>query len=323
MKRYLFKFNLALLAGIALLPGAAGAAELVPHEAVYRLTLVETSLKGAIVQSQGALGIRFKRQCGNWQSQSELLFRLELDNGKTVRVHNLMRLRENVNGGRIEFVGWNDSDKSGKIDTRGSATIPASGDPGEAMFDKPNKDQRKLAIGVGLPTQSFMKIMEQLLVGETPAPVHYFDPYSKYTEMRLLGGSPVILKRPPEGDSELVEGKSWRLRVTPVFESEVLNELGAHTIMQVHASGVASHMILDLGNMKLNADLVKVRRIESSGCAPPPPPAAPEPKVSSQEMPQEGISIEEIPTAVVPDEQAATPQAGAPAKAGATGEPPS
>ena len=318
MTRLVFKLHLTLLAGIALLPGAAVAVELTPHEAVYRLTLLETNLKGAIVQSQGALGVRFRRQCGNWQSQSELLFKLELDNGKTVRIHNMLRLRENEKGGRIEFVGWTDSDKSGKIDTRGSATIPASGDPGEAVFKKPNRDQRKLAIGMGLPTESFMKIMEQLLVGETPAPVHYFDPYSKYTEMRLLGGSPTILKRPPKGDSGLVEGKSWRLRVTPVFESEVLNQLGAHTVMQVHANGIASHMIIDLGNMKLNAELVKVRRIDSSGCAPPPAPAAPAPQMSSQEVPQKGISIEEIPTAVVPDEPATHPGSEPPATAGAT-----
>jgi hypothetical protein len=311
-----------LLASMVLLPGAAAAVELTPHEAIYRLTLIQTELKGksAIVQSQGALGVRFRRVCGNWQSQTELLFRLELDNGKTIRIHNMLRLRENEKGGRVEFVGWTDSDKLGKVDTRGNATIPASGDPGEAMFDKPNKDQRKLAIGVGLPTESFMKIMDQLLVGETPAPVHYFDPYSKYTEMRLTGGSPTILKRPPEGNAELVEGKSWRLRVTPVFESEVLNQLGAHTVMQVHANGVASHMILDLGNMKLNAELVKVRRIDSSGCAPPPAPAAKQPQISSEDVPREGISIEEIPTAVVPDEPATEPVDGEPAQAGVTAD---
>ncbi|MDH3476547.1 MAG: DUF1849 family protein, partial [Rhodospirillales bacterium] len=220
MTRYHLSFPLVLLAAAASIPAPAAAVELVPHEALYRLTLLQTSHKGAIVQSHGALGVRSKRQCNTWQSQSELLFTFELDSGKKVRVHNMLRLRENLQGRRIEFTGWTDSDKSGKIDTRGYATIPESGDPGEVMLDKPKKDQRKLAIGMGLPTESFAKVLDQLLVGETPAPVHYFDPYSKYTEMRLLGGMPTILNRPPEGDSELVEGKSWRLRVTPIFESE-------------------------------------------------------------------------------------------------------
>jgi hypothetical protein len=295
---------LVLLGTIVLMASrAAAAVELVPHEAVYRLGLLEADTKAlqdagtrvAIIQSSGALGLRLKRHCGSWQSQSELLFTIELDNGKIVRVHNMLRLRENVGGQRVEFTGWTDSEKTGKVDTRGSATIPASGDPGEVKFDKPKKDQRKLAIGMGLPTESFTKIMEQLLIGETPAPVHYFDPYSKYTEMRLLGGAPTILKRPPEGDAELVEGKSWRLRVTPVYETEILNELGGHTIVQVHANGIASYMIIDLGNIKLDATLIKVRRIESSGCAPAPVAAEPKAGMSRAEMPQEGISIEEIP----------------------------
>lgn len=301
MTRNHLRFLSVLLAAAALLSQRAAAVELVPHEALYRLTLLETDYKGAIIQSRGALGIRLKRQCNNWQSQSELLFTIELDNGKKIRVHNMLKLRENVGAQRVEFTGWTDSDSTGKIDTRGSATIPASGDPGEVMYDKPNKDQRKLAIGMGLPTESFVKILDQLLVGETPAPVHYFDPYSKYTEMKLLGGAPTVLRRRPQGDAELIEGKSWRLRVTPVFESEVVNELGAHTIVQIHSNGVASYMIIDLGNMKLAASLVKVRKTEASGCAPAPAPAAPSAQITRESVPQEGISIEEIPNALPPE----------------------
>ncbi len=293
-----FRYGLAMLltGAVVLLPLRAGAVELVAHEALYRLTLLKTKYTGAIVQSQGALGLRFKRQCNAWQSQSELLFTIELDSGKKIRVHNMLRLRENTSGRRVEFAGWTNSDKSGKIDTRGRATIPESGDPGEVSFDRPKKDQRKLAIGMGLPTEAFMKTLEQLVIGETPAPVHYFDPYSKYTEMRLLGGAPTILKRLPQGDPDLVEGKSWRLRVTPIFESPALNEVGAHTIMQVHANGVASHMIIELGMMTLAANLVKVRRIESSGCAPAPVKTGPKTPAPESELPQEGISIEEIPS---------------------------
>lgn len=302
---------LALVASAALTPARAAAVDLVAHEAVYQLTLLETNVKGAIVQSQGALGIRMKRQCNSWQSQSELLFTMELDSGKKVRVHNMMRLRESTSGRRVEFIGWTDSDKSGKIDTRGYATIPASEDPGEVLFEKPKKDQHKLAIGMGLPTESYVKILEQLVVGETPAPVHFFDPYSKYTEMRLLGGAPTILEKQPIGNPELVEGKSWRLRVTPVFESQKFNELGTHTIMQIHANGVASHMIIDLGTVKLAATLVKVRRIEPTGCAPEPAPAAPETRTPMSEIPEEGISIEEIPQAKpVEDKSQADADAG-------------
>jgi len=302
MTRHSFRFLLMLLAGVVLTPEPSAGVELVPHEALYRLTLLSTSYKGAIVQSHGALGMRLKHQCNSWQSQSELLFTIELDSGKKIRVHNMMRLRENPQGRRVEFAGWTNSDKSGKLDTSGRATIPASDDPGEVMLEKPKKDQRKLAIGMGLPTESLIKILDQLTIGETPAPVHYFDPYSKYTEMKLLGGPPTILTKPPEGDAELVEGKSWRLRVTPVFESPALNELGAHTVVQIHGNGVASYMIIDLGSMKLAANLVKVRKIESQGCAPAPAPVAPRAQILREDVPEEGISIEEIPNAAPPEE---------------------
>lgn len=297
-----FRYVLIPLAASVLVPVPAAAVELVPHEALYRLTLLQTTEKGAIVQSQGAMGMRVKYQCNAWQSQSELLFNMEMDSGEKIRVHNMMRLRENAAGRRVEFTGWTDSNKSGKIDTRGHATIPATEDPGEVLFERPKKDKHDLAIGMGLPTESYIKTLDQLVIGETPAPVHYFDPYSKYTEMRLLGGDPTILEKPPLGNPELVEGKSWRLRVTPVFESQTMNELGAHTIMQVHANGVASYMIIDLGTMKLAASLIKVRRIEPVGCAPAPAPMAKNQQAPASEMPQEGISIEQIPSAAPVEE---------------------
>lgn len=304
-----FRYVPILITASALLSVPAVAVELVSHEALYRLTLLETTQKGAIVQSQGAMALRVKYHCNAWQTQSELLFNMELDSGKKIRVHNMMRLRENSAGRRVEFTGWTDSNKSGKIDTRGHATIPASEDPGEVLFDKPKKNQHKLAIGMGLPTESYIKTLDQLVVGETPAPVHYFDPYSKYTEMRLLGGDPTILEKPPLGNPELVEGRSWRLRVTPVFESQTMNGLGTHTIMQVHANGVASYMIIDLGTVKLAASLIKVQRIEPTGCAPAPAPVAKNPLVPAPEIPQEGISIEQIPSAT-PVEEVTGAEAG-------------
>ena len=295
MRRRLIR-ALALFLAPALAPTAAAAVELVPHEAVYRLTLLETSHKGAIVHSQGALGVRVKRHCNAWQSQNELLFTIELDSGKKIRIHNMIRLRETVAGRRVEFTGWTDSDKSGRIDTRGRATIPDSENPGEVVYQKPKKDQHKLAIGVGLPTEALVKTLDQLIAGETPAPVHYFDPYAKYTEMRLLGGAPTILKTPPQGSPELVEGKSWRLRVTPVYESQTFNEMGAHTILQIHANGIASHMVIDLGTIKLAASLAKVQTIEATGCAPVAPVVS-DKRTPLREIPQEGISIEQIPSA--------------------------
>lgn len=309
MKRYHLGFFLALLAGLSASP-AAVAVELAAHEAVYRIALIDTNLKGAVTQSQGALGVRFNRYCNSWQRQSELLFAMDLDSGKSVRVHTMLRTREDLKGGQVEFTGWTDSAQLGKIDTRGHARIPVNGDPGEAIFDRPSKDQRKLATGMGMPTDSFIKVMDQLLVAETPAPVHYFDPHSKYTEMKLLGGTPTILEKPPEGDAELVEGRSWRLRVTPIFESQSRNEVGAHTIMQVHANGVASHMVIDLGYVKLNAILVKVRKVDASGCSAPAAPKTPKAKITRDQIPQEGISIEEIPNAIGPAEIPEDPRSG-------------
>lgn len=313
MMRKLFKLSVVALPVTLATPQAANAIELVNHEAVYRLTLIKTEKDRAVVQANGAMGYRFRRKCSTWQTQTEFMFNMEQDNGDTVRIHRMLRFEENMRGQRTDFVGWTNTNKSGKINYRGTVRMPVSDEPGEVSLVKPRKDQIKLAKGVMLPTQAFIKVMDDLMAGETPAPVHFFDPHAKYTEMRLLGGSPIILVKPPEGATQLVEGKTWRLRVTPIYESEERNLWDEHTVIQVHASGVASHMTIDLGGTEkdgrtiISADLVNVREVPSLGCAP-----APEKKKRTDtfimEVPAEGE--EGAPTEGMTDAAASTDAAG-------------
>lgn len=275
----LFPALFTLVVGI---PTAMAQAGLVNYEATYRLTLGDIDYKGAVVTAKGAMAMRVKRDCKRWQSQSEYLFLLELDNGNKLRTHTMFRERESLDGQNIEFNYWQDQSDSGRLEYRGNATIPADGDSGTVRYLKPKRFERKLPKGVEMPITAMRQIVEALSTDGTTAKHNYFDPQAKFIEIKSVGGDPIILAKQPRGDAGLVDGRSWRLRATPIPEGQEQEkekdkalkeeEEEAYTLMQIHDSGVASFIEMKSGITTIHAELVEVRQLPVIDCSRPKPP---------------------------------------------------
>ena len=283
MTRILKSLLLALLASIMASPVVlAQSAGLASYEATYRLTLGDIDYKGAIITAKGAMAMRVRRDCTRWQSHSEFLFMLELDSGEKIRTHTMFRQRESLDGQNIEFNYWQELSDSGRLEYRGNATIPLDGEPGTVKYVKPKRFEKKLPKGVEMPITAMRQIVESL-VTEGATPKHnYFDPQAKFVEIRSIGGNPIILAVPPKGDAGLVDGRSWRLRATPIPEGqeeqaekdEALKEEEeeAFTMIQIHDSGVASFMVMKSGITTIHAALTEVRQLPAPDCSRPKPP---------------------------------------------------
>jgi hypothetical protein len=283
MTRILKSLPLALLALIVGSPAVlAQSTGLASYEATYRLTLGDIEYDGAIITAKGAMAMRVRRDCARWQSHSEFLFMLELDNGEKVRTHTMFRQRESLDGQSIDFTYWQDLSDSGRLEYRGNATIPLDGEAGTVKYEKPKRYERKLPKGVEMPITAMRRIVESLVTEGATAKHNYFDPQAKFVEIRSVGGEPIVLAIPPKGDAGLVDGRSWRLRATPIPEGqeeelekdEELREEEevAFTMIQIHDSGVASFMEMKSGITTIHAELIEVRQLPPPDCSRPKPP---------------------------------------------------
>jgi len=273
----------ALLALAIAIPQAfAQESGLVSYEATYRLTLEKIDSTDAVITAKGAMGTRVRRDCSRWQSQTEMLFLLELDNGDKIRTHTMSRERESLDGQNIDFVYWEDVSGSGRLEYRGNATIPLNGDAGTVKYDKPKRYERKLPKGVEMPIAAMRQIVNSLVTDGTTPNHNYFDPRAKFVTVRSIGGDPIILAVPPKGDAHLVDGRSWRLRATPIPEGEDektqkdkdLQEQKeeTYTMIQIHDTGVASYMEMKSGITTIKAELTDVRQLPPPDCSRPKPP---------------------------------------------------
>jgi len=297
--------SLTLLALILGSPAAqAQEGGLASYEATYKLTLGDIDYEGAVITAKGAMAMRVRRDCTRWQSHSEFLFLLELDSGDKTRTHTMFRQRESLDGQNIEFVYWQDLSGSGRLEYRGNATIPADGGAGTVKYEKPKRFERKLPKGVEMPIAAMRQIVEALITDGATAKHNYFDPQAKFVEIRSVGGEPIILAVPPKGDARLVDGRSWRLRATPIPEGheddeekdEELKEEEevSYTMIQIHDSGVASFMEMKSGITTIHAELTNVRQLPPPNCNRPKPPelelseGCDEPKAARKEEVAEG-----------------------------------
>ncbi|MBE9557646.1 MAG: DUF1849 family protein [Proteobacteria bacterium] len=283
MTRILKSLLLALVASIMASPVVlAQSAGLASYEATYQLTLGDIDYKGAIITAKGAMAMRVRRDCTRWQSHSEFLFMLELDSGEKIRTHTMFRQRESLDGQSIEFNYWQELSDSGRLEFRGNATIPLDGEPGTVNYVKPKRFEKKLPKGVEMPITAMRQIVESLIT-EGATPKHnYFDPQAKFVEIRSIGGDPIILAIPPKGDAGLVDGRSWRLRATPIPDGQEEQEdkdeelkeeeEEAFTMIQIHDSGVASFMVMKSGITTIHAELTEVRQLPAPDCSRPKPP---------------------------------------------------
>lgn len=316
MTRNATVLSLTLLALISGSPGAqAQEGGLASYEATYNLTLGDIDYEGAVITAKGAMAMRVRRDCTRWQSHSEFLFMLELDSGDKTRTHTMFRQRESLDGQNIDFVYWQDLSGSGRLEYRGSATIPADGEAGTVKYEKPKRFERKLPKGVEMPITAMRQIVEALITEGATAKHNYFDPQAKFVEIRSVGGEPIILAVPPKGDAGLVDGRSWRLRATPIPEGqeddedkdEELKEEEevSFTMIQIHDSGVASFMEMKSGITTIHAELTNVRQLPPPNCNRPEAPelelsegcdeskAARKEEVAEGEEPAEGGAREE------------------------------
>ncbi len=262
------------LGGLLLAGGqSAAAAELASYQAVYKVTLASIDDDRTVAWSKGALAMRLVRDCRKWQAQTEMFFGGEFDDGSRFRHHTMSRVRESLDGRAMEYSGWREITDTARFDFSGSARLKAAGGAGAVTVVQPRKRLRQIPEGVVFPIGALKSIIEKLTGGDAGASVSFFEESGEFARMSAIQAQPVILQLPPRGDAALVEGRSWQLRIDQIFEDEDKNRVVSQnpdppfTVLQVHASGVASYIIANLGDgRRVTATLVEVRAIPEPKC---------------------------------------------------------
>lgn len=248
----------------------ARAATLVPYEAHYRLSLKQLKIPGEAAAAGGDLALRVEKTCGYWRILSRFDFSVAFRDGKRqMRMEVAHGLEEDLEGRTLLFESHTAVNGANVLSIKGTAEIPLNGGAGRAVFTAPKRADYTLPAGTLFPIATTRRTVDALERGTRLDSYLLFDgsnPAGPNRVSDVIGGKPLTLERPPAGDGNLLNAPSWRV-TSAFFEHQSVDaELQSTTIMQLHANGVVSRVLLDVGFLVADGELVEITSLPLPSC---------------------------------------------------------
>jgi len=264
--RYIWLF-LALAAVPA--GNTAGAAQTVPHEAFYTVTLERLNIPGKVVRSSGEMAMSVSRDCEKWTLRHETNFSLELEGQPESYFVNRYRLYESLDGRRLDFTVVHKQDGHTVLNLKGSATLPADGSVGTARFNLPEARVLPLPPKTGFPMAQAHLTIDRLGAGEAFSRYVLFEGSGVYHVTDISAGRDMPVGTTPEGDLSLLGGKSWRVESTLYPYGAIDTGPAGFTITQTQENGVSPAFLVDYGDLVARGELKSIRRLAEPECQAP------------------------------------------------------
>ena len=261
----------SLFAFVALLNGnsSAQAATLVPHTAQYRLSLAQLKIPGEAAAAGGDLTIRIERTCSRWRIISRFQFNIDFrDTDRRMHVEVAQGAEEDLSGQTLLFESHTTVNGENVLSLKGTADLTEAGDNG-AILTKPERAVLTLPKGTLLPMFATRRTLDVLERGVRFDSYLLFDgsnPTGQYRVSDVVGGKTLALKRPPTGDAYLLNTPSWRVSSSFFEHQSVDSEPQSATVTQIHSNGIVSRVLLDIGFLIADGELVEIKSLPTTSC---------------------------------------------------------
>ena len=261
----------SLFAFVVLLDGnySAQAATLVPHTAQYRLSLAQLKIPGEAAAAGGDLAIRIERTCNRWRIISRFQFNIDFrDTDRRMHVEVAQGSEEDLSGQTLLFESHTKVNGEDVLSLKGTADLTEAGD-NRAILTKPEHAVLTLPKETLLPMFATRRTLDALERGVRFDSYLLFDgsnPTGPYRVSDVAGGKPLVLKRPPSGEANLLDAPSWRLS-SSFFEYQSVDAgPQSTTVTQIHSNGIVSRVLLDIGFLIADGELVEIKSLPTPSC---------------------------------------------------------
>lgn len=247
----------------------AAAFELMPHRAIYGITLASARSGSGIATVTGELLADWSESCAGWTLDHRSRLDVTYAPGGAIRLTSSVTTWESRDGLDYRFDVSNAA--NGRVTERieGRATLSAPGRPGRVIYDVPAGRVDSLPAGTVFPTTHSVRILAAAENAPTMVSMPVFDGMTldgAFSISAVVGRAKAPAKGFPRPLAAL-EGKlSWPLQMAfyPVagHAAEPSHEIG----MVMYDNGVGADLLLDFGDFKVRARLIRLEMSERPSC---------------------------------------------------------
>lgn len=244
-----FLLLVAVLAG-----GGKASADLLPHKAIYDMTLVSASGGSGIADLSGKMMLQWVGVCDGWTVEQRLFLRVRETEGGEFASYSSFVSWESRDGTRYRFdqQTWRDGERIEVLKGRAERTGTAPG--GMVYFTKPEAREMSLPEGTMFPSEHTLLVIAKAAAGETYFTRIVFDGSDAEGPSEVAAFLGPLTMAP---DDPLTGGRmpAWSVRLAffPLSKETAEPEYEIGLLLQ--ENGVARDLDLDYGDFRIHGEL--------------------------------------------------------------------
>jgi hypothetical protein len=251
------------------------AAGLVPHLAVYDLSLARAEERAGIASASGRMVIELEGSpCEGWTLNFRLVVQYGLTSGKGRLLDSRSNSWESAEGDILRYTKRQYVDSVLQEEALLTARLGAEGKPGSIAFTKPREETLPLPVGALFPVRHQIRLMEAARAGATRDRSVVYDGADEgraYDAIAFIGPeqAPRELSGGLEGSGVETLGKlaTWPVTISYYKHDGEGEETPSHQVsFLLFANGVSGDLTLDYGDFTLAGKLSRLDLKPQKAC---------------------------------------------------------
>jgi hypothetical protein len=257
------------LVAVLLCLGATGipahAFEIVPHRAVYDLSLAGSKGNSQVVDVTGAMEFDWEDACDGWSVTQRTAMSFSYQTGETVnRGWNLVTW-ESKDGLRYRFFARNLENGEVAEEYRGEAHLDGPGQGGVADYTVPEGRKLRLPPGTLFPTAHTFALLKHIEAGENFLWATIFDGFGEdgISDISALVTKSMATEAGPAGRPALLSAvPSNRVHLAFFKHDDGSTEPENEQQLRLHMNGIVETIMLDYGDFNVEGKLKELKPLK-------------------------------------------------------------
>jgi len=248
--------------------GSAGAAEIMPHRALYTMSLGRANGDAGVTAASGTMAYQWGESCDGWTVEQRYRLKMGYAESPDVSIASNFVTWEAKDGLSYRFNQKETRNGTEDEEIRGTAKLDGPDKGGAADFEKPEGKSFKLPPGALFPSAHTIFLLDKARAGEVFISKHIFD--GATVESAVLVSAVIGPKVAPDAEaakkSPLLDRPGWRVRLA-FFPADPKAEKPDYELgMLLLDNGVSRDLVIDYGDYAIRAKLDDIEALPKPGC---------------------------------------------------------
>lgn len=261
-------FTVAVLGMVSATVPARAAVDILPHRALYAVSLEKAAPSSSIIDVQGRMGFEWRDACDGWAVEQRYAMEFSRADGEGSVIQSSYSTWESKAGDVYRF--FVKRDRGGgeeRIEGKAVMPLPLGSGAGSVTFTEPEQQELALPADTLFPTEHTIRMIDAAISGKRFLRAPVFDggePETPSLISAVLGAG--RSDDPPPIEAEAVQGTYYPARMAWFGPDSEGSEPDFEMSIEVLANGIARSILVHYSEFSVRMTLEEVEALPKARC---------------------------------------------------------